>query len=200
MTLKKAILESQQLMLQILKEELPADLTYHNYAHTLDVLHATERIAKAENASSEELLLLQTAAIFHDAGYIYSRINHEEKSCNIARELLKTKGVDDDAIEKICDLIMATKVPHNPKDKLAEILCDADLDYLGRDDFFPISQNVFREFQKFGIVKDETEWNQMQVKFLETHRYFTKTSIANRNAKKIEHLEKVRERAREVNS
>ena len=36
-------------------------------------------------------------------------------------------------------LILATKVPQKPKNKLEKIICDADLDYLGREDFDNIS-------------------------------------------------------------
>ena len=101
-------------------------------------------------------------------------------------------GKVDHIIEKICELILATKVPHNPKNKLSEIICDADLDYLGRDDYYPISQNVYTEFKNFGIVKNEAEWVKLQIKFLESHRYFTNTAINSRQSKKEEHLKKLK--------
>ena len=193
MASKNVLLELQGKILEMLKEKLPSNLYYHNYEHTLDVLEATERIAKAENASYEEIQLLKTAAVFHDVGYIYSRENHEQKSCMIAKEMLSSNGIENDVVEKVCELILATKVPHKPKDKLSEIICDADLDYLGRDDYFPISQNLFKEFKNFGIVKDENDWKHLQVKFLESHHYFTKTAINTRKNKKEEHLRKIKE-------
>lgn len=188
----QVLLDIQKRMLKILKEELPPELTYHSYEHTLDVLQATELIAKGEKISDEEIILLKTAAVFHDMGYIYSRENHEEKSCIIARKILSSEGVSREIIDKICELIMATVVPQNPKDKLGQIICDADLDYLGREDYFPISNNVYKEFKHFGILKNQDEWKKMQVKFIESHSYFTKTANELRNAKKEENLKKIK--------
>ncbi len=192
MTSHQILLDIQSRMLDILKQELPPELSYHSYEHTLDVLHAAEQIAKGENVSLDEMLLLKTAAVFHDMGYIHSRENHEQKSCSIARKILSSEGIKAEAIEKICELILATQVPQKPKDKLGQIICDADLDYLGRDDYFPISQNVFKEFKYFGLLNDENEWKKMQIKFLESHKYFTKTANNLRNSKKEENLIKIK--------
>ena len=193
MALKNVLLELQGKILEILKEKLPSNLYYHNYEHTIDVLEAAERIAKAENSSEEEILLIKTAAVFHDVGYIFSRENHEQKSCMMASEMLAERGVEKNIIEKICELILATKFPHKPKNKLEEIICDADLDYLGRDDYFPNSRNLLKEFIDSGMIKSEVDWKKMQVKFLETHHYFTKTAIETRKSKKEEHLKMIKE-------
>ena len=192
MALNNVFMEIRQKILEMLKEKLPAELTYHSIEHTLDVLQATEWISKAENVTDEELSLLKTAALFHDVGYIYSRENHEQKSCTIARDILSSNGIDNSTIEKVCALILATIFPHNPKNKLGEIICDADLDYLGRDDYFVISQKAFNEFKHFGIVNNEADWKNMQMKFLESHRYYTTTSITLRKSKKEEHLMKIK--------
>jgi len=77
-------------------------------------------------------------------------------------------------------MIMATKVPQNPKTELERIICDADLDYLGRWDFDPISSSLFKELQNFGILSDPKEWNKLQVTFLEGHHYHTKFAQKNR--------------------
>jgi uncharacterized protein len=193
MTLNNMLSVIQGKVLEMLKEKLPSHLYYHNYEHTMDVLEAAERIAVAENVAYGDMQLVKTAAAFHDAGFIFSRENHEQKSCSIAKELLSSNGINNGDIEKICDLILATKFPHHPKDKLGEIICDADLDYLGRDDYFSISKKLYKEFLDAGIVKNENDWNRLQVKFLETHHYFTKTSINTRKSKKDEHLRKIKE-------
>ncbi len=193
MALKNVLLELQGNILDMLKEKLPSNLYYHNYEHTIDVMESAERIAKSENSTEDEILLIKTAAVFHDVGYIVSRENHEQKSCMLASEMLLEKGVEKNIIEKICELILATKFPHKPKNKLGEIICDADLDYLGRDDYFPISRNLFKEFIDSGMIKNEDDWKKMQIKFLETHHYFTKTSIEKRKKKKEEHLKKIKD-------
>lgn len=88
---------------------------------------------------------------------------------------------------------MATRVPQSPDGLLEKIICDADLDYLGRDDFFSIGNKIFREFMARNIVANEQEWNELQVKFLSVHNYFTNTSILLRAAKKEAHLKQVQQ-------
>ena len=192
MTSKKILFELHEKILNMLKEKLPVELTYHTYDHTIDVMEAAEQIAKAEKVDEDDLILLKTAAVFHDIGYIYTRENHEQESCSIARELLASIGIENKYIEKVCELILATKIPQNPKNKLSEIICDADLDYLGREDYFPISQNMFNEFKYFGIVNNKNEWKNLQIRFLESHNYFTQTSISTRKDKKEENLKLIR--------
>ena len=89
-------------------------------------------------------------------------------------------------------MIMATKIPQSPKNKLEKIICDADLDYLGRDDFEPISNSLYKEFLDFGFVKDHNDWMQKQVGFLESHHYFTKSSQELRQPKKTDQLIKLK--------
>jgi uncharacterized protein len=193
MTSKISLGQVRQQALDMLKQQLPANLDYHNFEHTLDVLKAAEQIAKSENINDDDLEILRTAAVLHDSGYIHKRAGHEEESCNIAEQLLSSNGAEREDIEKVKDLIRATKVPQQPHNKLAQILCDADLDYLGREDFFKIAHNVYLEFRQHGIVKDEHEWNILQIRFLEEHKYFTPTAINSRQQKKMEHVRKLKE-------
>ena len=179
----------KKIILQRLKEHLPEHLSYHSVHHVKDVIQAVEEIAVAENISEENIMLLKTAALFHDTGFLYGAKDHEEKSCEIAQEYLPDYGYSQSQIDKIKGMIMATKIPQSPKNHLEEILADADLDYLGRDDFFKIGDKLFDELTMFGIVNSERDWNLLQEKFLESHHFFTKTAINNRNQKKQENLE-----------
>lgn len=179
----------KKLILKKLKENLPEHLSYHSVMHVKDVIDAVEKIALAENVNEEELILLKTAALFHDTGFLYGAKDHEEKSCEIAQEYLPNYGYSQSQIDKIKGMIMATKIPQNPHNLLEQILADADLDYLGRDDFFTIGDKLFEELTIFGIVNSERDWNLLQEKFLERHHFFTKTAINNRNQKKQQNLE-----------
>ena len=49
----------------------------------------------------------------------------------MAKEELPKFGLSEKDIELICGMIMATKIPQNPKTKLEKIIADADLEYLG---------------------------------------------------------------------
>lgn len=156
-----------------LQNELPPYLTYHNVEHTKQVLKHALEIAAAENITGEELDILSTAALFHDAGFIEKYTGHEEVSCRIAKKYLPQFDYSAKEIEEICELIIATKIPQTPKNRLAEILCDADLYYLGTDDYGIIAKKLYSEFLKQGLVKDRMDWQRHQIAFLESHQYFT---------------------------
>ena len=185
---------AREYILKRLKDELPEDRTYHSLSHTLDVYAVAVDIAECEGVEGESLQLLKTAALFHDCGFIYNPLHHEERGCELVRENLSQFGYDEEAIASICDLIMATKVPQSPKNKLEEILCDADLDYLGRSDFEQIGGRLFAEFRTDGVVENELDWDELQVKFISQHRYFTKTNRESREDSKRLNLQKVIDR------
>ncbi len=178
-----------KVIIQKLQEELPAHLSYHSVAHVLDVIDATIQIAAGEGVSGEALVLLKTAALFHDTGFLFGAKDHEQKSCEIAETYLPGFGYDQAQIDKIKGMIMATKIPQTPNNHLEQILADADLDYLGRDDFFTIGNKLYDELAMFGIITNERDWNLLQERFLESHNYHTATAISNRNAKKQENLD-----------
>jgi predicted metal-dependent HD superfamily phosphohydrolase len=167
-----------------LRKELPKHLTYHSVAHVKDVYHAAERLAKAEGVKGDDLKLLLTAVMYHDCGFMVSSKDHEKIGCDIARQSLPEFDYAPEQIERICGMIMATRIPQTPHNLLEEIIADADLDYLGRDDFWTIGNKLFEELQMYGIIQTEDQWNALQVKFLDQHHYFTKTAIATRKAQK----------------
>ena len=176
-----------------LKQELPSWLTYHDYDHVCDVYRMARHIGMAEGLAEEDLKLLLTAAILHDIGFTIGPTEHEKNSCMIARQMLPAFGYSEAQIQKIEGMIMVTSIPHKPENLEQMIICDADLDYLGRDDFFSRGETLYKEFLAMGIVSDRKSWNQVQVKFLNLHKFFTRTSIEARNAKKAEHIRLIEE-------
>jgi hypothetical protein len=175
-----------------LNSELPRHLSYHNSTHTLDVVESAKRIGKLEGISSADMELLLTAAYYHDSGFLVKMAGHEEESCRIARETLPCFAYSAGEIETICGIIMATRLPQSPKNHLEQILADADLDDLGRDDFFIIGDKLFLENSFFGLDTDPKEWRRKQVDFMEKHHYFTKSAINLRQAKKDANLERIK--------
>ncbi len=156
--------------------------------HTLDVTEQAERIALEEGIDDEEtLFLLKTAALYHDTGYLQTYHSHEERSCLMFKE-------DCDAYltprqsEMICEIIMATRMPQRPSGLYQKIICDADMDYIGRDDFFPLANLLRDEFIALGIVKDDIDWQNTQIRFLEDHRFFTEASLLEKESLKQLHL------------
>lgn len=184
-------MDLQELILDRLEKELPKSLYYHNVKHTVDVVTQTELIGLGEGVSDEELLILKTAGLFHDTGHTIGYDNHEYNSTLMAREILPDYYYTQPQIELICKLIMATKLPPKPKDKLEQIICDADLDYLGRSDMIPVSNALFMELKEQNKIGDINEWNKLQIKFISKHQYFTYTARNLREVKKQMQIERI---------
>ncbi len=181
----------QRDVLDFLQEKLPEHLYYHNYAHTIDVVNQAELIGIGEGISDEDLLLLKTAALFHDTGHVIQSQNHEYHSTEIAKEWLPKYGYLPEQIDIICEIIMATQLPPEPKNLLEEIICDSDLDYLGRSDFIPGSNLLFKELKAMGVLDNINDWNKLQIKFLTGHQFFTKTSQRLREVNKQSQIERI---------
>jgi uncharacterized protein len=182
----------KKFILNKLKKELPKNLTYHSHEHIKDVYGSAVMLAKLEGVEGEDLTLLLTAVLFHDSGFLKQQKDHETISCEIATEYLPNYGYSPEQIKRICGMIMATKIPQTPHNKLEELICDADLDYLGRDDFFKIGNGLFEELCMYGIINNEDEWNRLQIRFLEKHTYFTKSAKKLRKPKKDEYIKMVK--------
>jgi predicted metal-dependent HD superfamily phosphohydrolase len=180
-------------IISMLKEGLSPQLTYHCLEHTLDVSEQSVLIAIGEGITDVQTLKeIEIASLYHDIGFIFTYINHEEKSCEIARKQLPNFGLTEIEIENICQLIMATKVPQIAKNHLQKIICDADLDYLGRDDFFEISNKLKTELLTYKFISDENDWKEKQQNFLLSHQYFTETSRLKREPKKQQHINQLK--------
>jgi len=178
-------------MMQKLEQELPNHLTYHNAAHTKEVIRTVQDLGAREGISAHEQLLLNTAALFHDTGFLESSENHEERSCTLAKQYLPKYGYSNEQIEAVCKLIMVTKVPQQPTNLLERILCDADLSYLGGDRYMPRAEALFQELKWSGIVTDWKQWEAMQIQFLHAHQFFTKTAIKKWGPRKSENVKQL---------
>lgn len=170
---------------------LSSGLYYHGPHHTLDVYESAMRIADFYQIEEQDRKKIGAAAYLHDVGYLIQYSENEPYGCQKAREILPDFGFTKQQTEDVCTLIMATRIPQAPVCFLCEILCDADLDYLGRDDFYEVSENLFREFLHQGIVSSHEDWDQLQIKFLSQHRFFTDFSLKFREPKKQLHLQKL---------
>ena len=186
--------KAERHIMKVLKDGLPDNLHYHGIHHTYDVVRAVERIAIMEGVMDDDIFVLKSAATYHDAGFVEEYDKNEPIGARLAEEILPKYGYTDEQINQVKELIYATIIPHEPKNKLEQIICDADLDYLGRDDFFEISETLRRELRDHGKIKSDRLWDEIQVKFLTQHKYFTKSAKKMRDAKKAEHLEAIKKR------
>ncbi|MGE5421077.1 MAG: adenylate/guanylate cyclase domain-containing protein [Chloroflexota bacterium] len=181
----------QEIILDKLEKELPKYLYYHNVKHTVDVVTEVELIGWGENCTDEEILLLKTAGLFHDVGHTVAYDNHEHHGTIIAREMLPRYNYTPAQIDRICEIIMSTKLPPQPKNLLENIICDSDLDYLGRSDFIPVSNTLYEELKAQNKMGSLNDWNKIQVKFISGHQYFTATARSLREVNKQLQIERI---------
>jgi uncharacterized protein len=172
-----------------LERELAPELTYHNLWHTAeDVLPAARRLAALSGIAAEDARLLEVAAAYHDIGFVLQRQEHERAGAEIAAQALPGFGFTSEQVVAVQDMILATRVPQSPRTLLEEILVDADLDALGREDSHARSQALRTEMAAHGTPLGEAEWYRFQLKFLRDHRYFTAAARSLRDEGKRRHI------------
>jgi len=176
-----------------LRSELPATLFYHSAAHTeRDVLPAVRRLALLDGVKQDERGLLEVAAAYHDIGHIRSPYHHEAIGVEIMAEALPRFGFSPAEIEQVAAMIMATRMPQSPNNHLERLLADADLDSLGRPDFFDTGTALWKELRALGKPRGWKQWLHVQLHFLSVHRYFTATAQALRDEGKQRNIEKLK--------
>jgi len=185
---------AKNFILNKLSRELDPRLAYHSVGHTLDVHDSAVRIANLEKISDDDILLLRTAALFHDSGMLITYKGHEEASVNIINDILPKFNYSDEQIERIGAMVHTTKLPQSADERLSMILCDADLDYLGREDYFMICHQLKFEWDVLNINPTSLkEWYELQIKFVGSHKYFTASAMATREEKKLLNLAQIKE-------
>ncbi|MFT7612745.1 MAG: adenylate cyclase [Parvicellaceae bacterium] len=182
-------------ILQKLKDELSNNLYYHGLHHTLDVYNAAIIISEEEEISEPDRIILFTAALFHDSGFIKQYTNNETIAVALVEEVLPTFEYSDNQIAAISRIILSTGISVPPINTLECIMCDADHDYFGRSDYHVIANSLFRELAEYGRSMNEVEWTEQQIEFLDTrHEFYTKTSISTRVPRKKQNIEELKTR------
>ena len=173
-----------------LRAELSPDLVYHSAWHTEhDVMPSALRLAQlTDHVGEEEVRLLEVAAAFHDLGFVEQAQDHELIGVRIVAQTLPDLAFSSRQIECIMGMILATRLPQSPRTLLERILADADLDVLGREDFFPRNAALLQESIHLGRPFTQEEWNRQQLNFLRQHTYFTAAARALRDAGKQQHI------------
>ncbi|MBC8162257.1 MAG: HD domain-containing protein [Roseiflexaceae bacterium] len=173
---------ARQFAFNMLERTLPRQLCYHSLQHTFeDVVPAVERLARHEGVVGSQLMLVRTAAYFHDLGYVGRREHHEQISVDIATTVLPLYGYAAAQIEQIANMILATRMPQQPHTLLEQVLADADLDSLGRVDFSQKSALLRKELAAYEGHLSDQAWYEWQLAFLRKHHYWTKTAQTLRN-------------------
>ena len=181
-----------------LEQNLPIVYTYHSLRHTRDeVVGMTERLSILEGINGEDRVLMVTGAYFHDIGFTLQRDDHERVGAHYANWILPKFGYTPGQIKVVEGIILATRIPQSPKNHLEEIVADADLDALGRVDFWNRSLALRTELAMLGSYFTDQEWCERQRGFLKQHHYFTEAAKRLRDGQKQNNLIFLIERCQE---
>jgi predicted metal-dependent HD superfamily phosphohydrolase len=182
-----------------LTSELPDYLHYHDAAHTLDeVVPVALMLADAEGLGRRERELLFAAALLHDIGYIRTTQDHEAASAAMAAEILPRFGFGAAQVAAVERLILATRVGHRPETLSEAIIADADLDVLGRADFWHRNRSLQRELAAIGLDHEDRTWIEIQQRFLHGHTFHTPSARARGGAGKMANERRVATRLRRL--
>lgn len=181
-------------ILAFLKENLSKKLLYHNLQHSIDVAYFAEFIGKKENCNPLEITLLKTAALLHDSGFIKQYFHNEKFAIELARQLLPDFGYNVKQIEIISSIIASTEVKITPTTHLQKILKDADYYNFGLQQYTNSAMALREEMELYGTSYSDVEWKNVQIKFLEKHRYYTQAAISEWLGTKKANLNKLKGR------
>ena len=180
----------------LFKDELPGGIKYHGANHTLHpargVVAVANRIAISENISEHDRELVIAAAYFHDTGYIREYDKNEPIAARMAGRILKLIGYKPNEIEKIQTMILSTDLAREPKTHAEKILCDADLDHFGREDFFKLDGKIREGRRARGIdVSDELKWYKGTLEIITRHKYYTESQKKLREEQKQKNIKRL---------
>lgn len=162
------------------------DHYYHEYSHALEVMQRALYLWEKEGLDEDEIEMLGLAGIFHDTGFIIQYDNNEPIGAKIAENYLKSILYPMEKIKIIEEMILATDPKYTkPKNIYEEIIKDADMDNLWREDFFDKADKLKMEIETIKHIKiNDPEWNHGLVELLTQHTFYTKTQQLERNPKK----------------
>lgn len=167
--------EARKFVKGIFQTKVNPLFTFHNFEHTAGVVAAAEEIEGYYQLNDEGRFVLFVSAWFHDTGFSTGVAEwHERESIKLASDFLYRYHIPPDTILQVSACIMATHMPQSPLTLIEKILCDADLFHLGENIFYKRCSYLKQEFQAY-YKKDipEDEWRQLNIDFLQSHKYFT---------------------------
>jgi class 3 adenylate cyclase/predicted metal-dependent HD superfamily phosphohydrolase len=180
-------------------KNISAEYVYHSAEHVQELIQNVKSIGKAEKVNKSEMNDLVLAAALLDIGLLWQNEGHKQRSVEYAETVLSQLNFPPTRVKHIIAMIMATQMPHSPQTRLEEILCDAELDYLGTTDYENISNRQFIELQQQANIS-EIEFLKMQEHFLQAHTYFTASSLRKRVKQKQLNLLEIKEKISKYSS
>jgi predicted metal-dependent HD superfamily phosphohydrolase len=131
----------------LFEEKLPRQLVYHSLKHTAVVVKEAKNLGEASHLSEADQEALVLAAWFHDTGYTEVYDGHEYRSMELAGQWLNEQGYPADRIRLIQDAIRATHRDEAAETELQQLLVDADMSGMGREEFFANAELLRAEWE-----------------------------------------------------
>lgn len=158
----------------LITERMPPGLHFHNLQHTLDVFEAVNEIGAHIDLSKDDKTTLQLSALFHDTGYAFQYIGHEDISIAIAGTYLMQQGYHKGMYSPVLDCIEATRMPQSPQNLIQQIICDADFHHFAKANYLAYAGCLRKEWEVHLKRKyTDEEWSQLNIAVLSNHQYFT---------------------------
>ncbi len=189
-THEQILSKARHFVTELFANQVKPLFVFHNMDHTEAVADAASQMADYYRLNDEDTFVLLISAWFHDTGYSSGRPEgHEEVSIQIVTKFLHENHVEDNHIQRIISAIQATRMPQSPISQVEKILCDADLSHLATPDYKATSQLLKQERENLLSKKiTKKEWRQGNIRFLESHKYYTEYGLEFMEPKKMENL------------
>lgn len=169
-------------------------LEFHTTRHTLQVVDAVSELCRELGVPENSMNEIIIAAWFHDLGYTKKYIGHEEESKRMAEEFLRGRGADGDLIDRILDLIDATRLDVEPQNLHQEIIKDADLYNLATNEALEYTAQLRSEWALFCNKEyDDETWLALNLDFYKNHKYYTHYGAETLDSKKENNIKVLEE-------
>jgi predicted metal-dependent HD superfamily phosphohydrolase len=174
---------------------LPQEITYHNLTHIKEAVKTVKEIGIKSKLRPCEIEVLLLAAWFHDIGMVYQYNDHEEKSAELCRAFLSAHDYSRENTNRVVKIILSTRLPQQPKNLLEQIMCDADLSYIGKKKFDLRSQQLREEWKNMlGKNFSDYEWLKANIDFLLANKFHTKSAKSLFDKQRKENLAKLQKK------
>lgn len=184
----------RQQALDYLKKNLDKGYTYHNADHARDVCAAVEEFAPDADCTIFDLEALRLAAVFHDFGYLESAVDNEILALPYLRRFSSQYDIAGDLIERAGELILESSFPYCPKTAAGKLLCDADIEYIGRPVFWHQAELFRKELTLQGKSFTEEQWWQYELEFLLQNEFYSAACRRCRGEGRLDNIAQVRQR------
>ena len=156
------------------RKNIPKAFEYHNIEHVKTIVSLVEEIGAESGLNKKDIEILKIAAWFHDIGHLKIWEGHEKESASFADDFLSKMNFPKRKVKKVIGCILATKIPHTPKNLLEKVICDADIAHVGFENFFELSDLLKLEIEKRKNKKLSTkEWLVKNIAFIENNDFHT---------------------------